>query len=75
MEKVDKRTDEMKEMDKITDHLISLIESKDERYSFEISIRGKIWIRDKEKNCAYAITINKLENEEERTNDITNMVF
>ena len=60
MEKVDKRTDDMKEMDKLTDHLINLIESKDDRYSFEISIRGKIWIRDKEKNCAYVVTINTI---------------
>lgn len=58
---------EAQDRNELMDHLIKLIESDDDRYSFIISYANTLNIYDKEKEIQYELHINKVEHEISQT--------
>lgn len=50
----------MGDMNELMDHLIRLVESDDERFSFELAAAGVMEIYDKAKDVGYAVHIEPI---------------
>lgn len=57
---------ELKDRNDLVDHLIKLIESDDEQYSFEWSCGNAMEIFDKEKKVGYILHIDKIDVNEDQ---------
>lgn len=53
-------TNEFKYLEELTDHLVNLIESNDERFTFEFGTIDELGIYDKQNNKLFMIYINEI---------------
>ena len=58
---IEKQKAEAKDINNLVDHLIKLIESNDERWSFEWSCGNTMEVYDKEKEVGYVLHIDKIQ--------------
>lgn len=58
---IEKQKAEARDMNALVDHLIEVIESNDERWSFEWSCGNTMEVFDKEKEVGYVLRIDKIE--------------
>ena len=58
--KVEKQQEEARKINGLVDHLINLIESDNERYSFEFAVGGMMEIYDKETDIGYVAHIEPI---------------
>ena len=64
---IEKQREEAERMWGVTNHLIKLIDSDNERYSFEVATNDKVEIFDKADRIRYTIRIEPTEETEKRT--------
>lgn len=64
MSSIEESKEKARNLNKLTDHLIKLIESDDKRFSFEFCAGGTMEIYDKEKEIGYAVHIVPIEYDE-----------
>lgn len=58
--KVEKQKEEARNINALVEHLINLIESNDERYSFEFAVGGTMKIYDKKSDIGYVAHIEPI---------------
>lgn len=61
---IEKSKEDARNLKELTDHLIKLIESDNNRFSFEFCVGGTMEIYDKEKEIGYAVHITPIEYDE-----------
>ena len=61
MTSIEKPKEDGRNLNELTDHLIKLMKSDDERFSFEFCTGGTMEIYDKEKEIGYAVHIAPIE--------------
>lgn len=64
MTSIEKSKEDARNLNELTDHLIKLLESDDNRFSFEFCAGGTMEIYDKEKEIGYAVHITPIEYDE-----------
>ena len=64
MTTIEKSKEDARNLNELTDHLIKLIESDNNRFSFEFCVNGTMEIYDKEKEIGYAVHITPIEYDE-----------
>lgn len=57
---IEKQKEEARNINALVEHLINLIESNDERYSFEFAVGGTMEIYDKKSDIGYAVHIEPI---------------
>lgn len=60
----EKKKEDTRNLNELTDHLIKLLESDDKRFSFEFCAGGTMEIYDKENEIGYAVNIAPIEYDE-----------
>ena len=65
MATIEKLKEDARNLNELTDHLIKLLESDDNRFSFEFCAGGTMEIYDKEKEISYAVHIAPIEYDED----------
>lgn len=60
MNRIEEQKEEARNINGLVSHLIDLIESNDERYSFEFAVGGTMEIYGKEKNIGYVVHIEPI---------------
>ena len=58
---IEKQREEAKRLFGVTEHLIKLVESNNERYSFEFATNNKMGIFDKVDQIGYVVRIEQIE--------------
>ena len=64
MTSIEKSKEDARNLNELTDHLIKLLESDDNRFSSEFFVGGIMEIYDKEKEIGYAVHIAPIEYDE-----------
>lgn len=65
MSGIEESKEKARNLDELMNHLIKLIESDDNRFSFEFCAGGTMEIYDKEKGIGYAVHIAPIEYDED----------
>lgn len=65
MSNIEESKEKARNLNELMDHLIKLIESDDNRFSFEFCAGGTMEIYDKEKEIGYAVHIAPIEYDED----------
>lgn len=60
MNRIEEQKEEARNINGLVSHLIDLIESNDERYSFEFAVGGMMEIYDKETDIGYVAHIEPI---------------